>query len=334
MPEKRRVAVLASNAFSAAHFVDLLLEDPSYSVLGVSRSAEYPDCMLAYKRHQRPDFRFARLDMNRELPQILAELDAFKPDYVVNFAAQGEVASSFAHPEDHYQTNTLGMVRLTNALRTRDWLKRYVHISTPEVYGTCEGRITEEQRFNPSSPYAASKAGADLHNTVLAKTYGFPVVTIRATNVYGPHQQLYRIIPRTAIYIKMGRKLTLHGGGKAVKSYIHIRDVSEGEKVAMLSGRAGETYHLSPDGDGISVRTVVETVCEVMGRRFEDCVEMGEDRIGQDKAYIIDSTRARQELDWRPRIAFRDGVCETIEWIERDWDAIRTLPLDYQHIAS
>ena len=331
MAEKTRIAVIASNSFSGAHLVDRLLESPDHAVLGISRSAEYPDCMLAYKRHAKPDFRFAQADINDDLARVMATLDAFAPSYVVNFVAQGEVASSFAHPEDHYRTNTLGMVRFVDALKDRKWLKRYVHISTPEVYGSCEGNVTEEQRFNPSSPYAASKGAADLHNIVLAKAYNFPVVTIRATNVYGPHQQLYRIIPRTAIYIKLGRKLTLDGGGKAVKSYIHIRDVSDGEIAAMRQGMPGRVYHLSPDGSGISVREVVETVCEFMQRRFADCVEIGPERPGQDAAYVIDSTRARKELGWRPRIEFRDGVRETIEWIEREWDTIRSLPLEYIH---
>lgn len=330
---KRRIAVIASNSFSGAHFVDLALEDPENTVIGISRSQEYPDCMLAYKRHQDPDFRFHQLDLNGDFDRVMATLDEFKPQYIVNFAAQGEVASSFEHPDHHFITNGLAMVRLTDALKGRDYLERYVHISTPEVYGACEGRVTEDQRFDPSSPYAASKGAADLFNNVLAKVHGFPVVTIRATNVYGPHQQLYRIIPRTAIYAKLGRKLTLHGGGVAVKSFIHIRDVSEGELAAMLHGKPGEVYHLSPDGDGITIREVVETVCRVMGHDFAKVAEVGEERLGQDKAYMIDSTKARQQFSWSPGIGFEEGIGQVIEWIERDWEVIKTLPLDYLHKA-
>jgi len=328
---KRKIAVIGSNAFSAAHFVDLLLEDASNGVIGLSRSPEYADCMLAYKHHEKPDFRFCQLNLVTEPEKVMDTLDGFRPDYVINFAAQGEVRSSFDHPDHHFETNALSMVRLTNALKDRDYIKRYVHISTPEVYGSVGDGVTEDAAFDPSSPYAASKGSADLFIRSLIKTYGFPAVTIRATNVYGPHQQLYRIIPRTIIFIKLGRKIPLHGGGLAVKSFIHIRDVSEAELAAMLNGENGRVYHLSPDDEGILVREAVETVCELMGRPFEQCVEMEKERLGQDAAYVIDSKRARDELGWRPKIDFRTGVRQMIEWIERDWDVIKTLPLEYRH---
>src|SRR4029077_17048135 len=127
------------------------------------------------------------------------------------------------------------------------WLKRYVHISSPEVYGTCEGTVKEDAPLNPSTPYAASKASGDLFLWTLVKNFNFPLVMIRATNVYGAHQQLFKIIPRTAIYLKLGKTIELHGGGTAVKSYIHVRDVSQGELLAMEHGRKGEIYHFSPD---------------------------------------------------------------------------------------
>ena len=327
----KRVAVIGSNCFSGAHFVDLLLETGGYEVTGISRSPEYPDCMLAYKRHQDPPFAFHRLDINSELDQIIALLEAQRPAYVVNFAAQGEVRSSFEHPVHHLRTNTLGTAALCQALCELGFLERYLHISTPEVYGSTSGAIAENDCYDPSSPYAASKAAADLYNRVLYKTYGFPVVTLRSTNVYGPHQQLYRIIPRMAIYLKSGRRLTLDGGGKARKSYIHIRDISEGSLQAMESGEPGETYHLSPDGDGITIREVVETVCETMGAVFEDNVEVGPERPGQDAAYVIDSSKARRAFDWRPRIGFAEGVRQTVDWIERDWAQISGLPLAYEH---
>ena len=329
--KNRRIAVVGSNAFSAASFIDLLLEDESNSVLGISRSPEYPDCMLAYKRHHAADFHFAQLDLNLDFVQVMEILDDFKPNYVACFAAQGEVRASFDHPDHHYLTNALAIVNLTNALRQRSYLDRYLQISTPEVYGSIPSAAEENAAFDPSSPYAASKGAADLFINSMVKTFGFPAVTIRATNVYGPHQQLYRIIPRTAIYIKLGRKIPLHGGGRAVKSYINIRDVSEGEYAAMLYGDIGKTYHLSPDGSGISIREVVQTVCDVMGVRLEDHVEITDDRLGQDAAYVLSSEKARNELGWKPGVSFQSGVEQVVSWIDRDWHAIKALPLDYIH---
>lgn len=328
---RRRIAVIGSNSFSGAHFVDLLLDDPQNHVLGISRSPEYHPCLLPYKRHQDAAFEFHQLDLVDQHDEVIALLDDREPEYIVNFAAQGEVSSSFEHPDHHFTTNALAIVRLTNVLRERDYLRRYVHISTPEVYGTIQEGMKESNIYDPSSPYAASKGAADLFLNAMHKTFGFPVVTIRATNVYGPHQQLYRIIPRTAICVKNGKTLMLHGGGKAVKSYIHIQDVSRGELLAMENGVDGETYHFSPNGDGISIHDVVAVVCNEMGTRFDDHVEMTADRLGQDKAYILNSEKARQSLGWAPGIDFQSGVRETVAWIEREWDAIKDLPQDYNH---
>ncbi len=330
MTGSKRVVVLASNSFSGAHLVDLLVAE-GYEVAGISRSPEYPDCMLAYKRRRGAPFTFHRLDINRDLAAILDLVDALKAAYVVNFAAQGEVGSSFTHPMDHMRTNALGMAALAEGLRQRPFIERYVHISTPEVYGACLDPVPESTTYRPSSPYAASKASADLFNFVLHRTYGFPVVTIRATNVYGPHQQLYRIIPRAIIYARLGRKLPLQGGGLARKSYIHIGDVSRGELAAMLKGRPGEIYHLSPDGEAIAIRDLVQAVCDAVGVAFDDLVEIVPDRPGQDAVYLIDSTKARQELGWRPEIGFAAGIREMVEWIDREWETIKTLPSSYEH---
>ena len=330
MSNKRKIAVIGSNSFSGSDFIDLLLDDEWNEVIGLSRSPEKSTLFLPYKRRQRANFRFYQMDLNKHMPQIIELLDSFEPEYVVNFAAQSEVAPSWEHPEQWFQTNVVALSKLTNALKDRDYLKRYVHISSPEVYGTCEGRVTESAPLNPSTPYAASKAAADLFLSTLVKNFQFPLITIRSTNVYGAHQQLFKIIPRSAIYLKMGKKISLHGGGMAVKSYIHIRDISHGELAAMEKGRPGTIYHLSPDR-GYAVRDIVRTICDLMGRDFEaSTVAVGE-RLGQDAAYVIDSTRAREEFGWAPNISLEEGLAGVIAWVEDNWEQIQKEPLEYVH---
>ena len=122
--------------------------------------------------------------------------------------------------------------------------------------------------MNPSTPYAASKAAADLLLATFHRQFGFPLVTVRATNVYGARQQLFKIIPRSAIYVKLDKTIPLHGGGVAVKSYIHVRDVSRGELAILERGEVGRIYHLSPVR-GIVIRDVVRTIADRLGERFE-----------------------------------------------------------------
>lgn len=153
---------------------------------------------------------------------------------------------------------------------------------------------------------------------------------IRATNVYGAHQQLFKIIPRSAIYIKLGKKIELHGAGVAIKSYIHIRDVSKGELLAMEMGRKGEIYHLSPD-QGVAVRDVVSTICRKMNIDFAQATLTVQERLGQDRAYTIDSSKARREFGWAPTISLDDGIKQTVSWIENNFEAIQQQPLCYVH---
>lgn len=330
MSNPHKIVVIGSNSFSGSDFVDLLLDNEQNEVIGISRSPEKSALFLPYKRRQGANFKFYQMDLNQHIPQMVELFDAFKPEYIVNFAAQSEVAPSWKHPEHWYQTNVVALAKLTNALKDRAYLKRYVHISSPEVYGTCQGIVTESAPLNPTTPYAASKAAADLHLFTLVKNFDFPLIMIRATNVYGAHQQLFKIIVRSVIYLKMGKTIQLHGGGVAVKSYIHIRDVSHGELAAMEKGRLGTIYHLSPDRS-IAIHDLVRQICELMGHSFEkSTVSVGE-RLGQDAAYVIDSTRAREELGWLPKISLEQGLGEVITWVESNWEQIQQEPLEYVH---
>ncbi len=328
-----KVVVLGANSFSGQDFVDLLLDDPKYNVIGVSRSAERSPLFLKYRT--RPDlarYRYHRLDMNRDAGDLLALLDREQPEAIVNFAAQSEVAPSWDHPEHWFETNTVALAKLVNHLRKQTYLKRSLHVSSPDASGTCVGRVTEDAPLNPSTPYAASKAAADFLLKTYAKQFGFPLLTVRATNVYGARQQLFKIIPRSAIYMKLGTPIELHGGGRAVKSYIHIRDVSRGEKLILERGKLGHIYNLSPDG-GVEVREVVRLMCDRLGKQFDNATRTVDERPGQDAAYVIDSTKARTELGWEPIIALETGLGEVVTWVNEYWSEIQSQSLQYKHAA-
>jgi dTDP-glucose 4,6-dehydratase len=326
----KRVVVIGSNSFSGSDFIDLLLEKKEYEVLGISRSPEKSALFLPYKKRDLKLFQFKKIDLNKDLNELDKILDEFQPEFIVNFAAQSEVAPSWENPHHWFQTNAVAITKLANILKNKKFLKKYVHISSPEVYGTCEGIVKEENPMNPSTPYAASKAAGDFSLFTFYKNFSFPLVFIRATNVYGACQQLFKIIPRSIINIKKGKKIELHGGGNAVKSYIHIRDVSLGELLVMEKGRVGEIYHLSPD-NGISVKEVVNMICEKMKVAFSDQVSIVKERLGQDKAYVIDSSKARSELGWFPQIQFEEGIQQTINWANENFKEIEKQSFEYIH---
>lgn len=327
----KKIVVLGANSFSGQDLVDLLLDEPDCEVIGISRSAMRSEVFLRHLRRTDPvSYRYYPLDFNSQMPDILTLLDQERPQWIVNFAAQSEVAPSWEFPEQWFETNCVALARLVNHLRKCDYLERFLQISSPEVYGHCTGTVDENFGLNPSTPYAASKVAADLLLQTYNRQFGFPVLSVRATNVYGPGQQLHKILPRSVIYIRMGQKILLHGGGRAVKSFIHIRDVSRGELAVLKHGTVGQLYHLSPRR-GIAVRDAVRTICEIMGCQFDEVTEEVDERPGQDAVYVIDSHRARQTLGWQPDIPFDEGLREVVAWVERYWQEIRRMPLEYQH---
>lgn len=327
-----RVAVIGSNSFSGAWFVRHCLEQ-GLEVLGASRSPEPAYCFLPYRwlpaESHRP-FRFIRTDLNHDLDALMAALNAFRPMWVVNFAAQGMVAESWLKPEDWYQTNVVGNVRFHDRLRQVDWLDKYLHVGTPEVYGSTSGTVDETAPFRPSTPYAASRAACDLHLQTFVQRYGFPAVWTRAANVYGPGQQLYRIVPRTVLSIMTGTRFALHGGGRSVRSFIHIQDVAQATLLAAMRGKPGDCFHLST-GQFVSIRELVEEICAAMGTTIDQVADIADERAGKDQAYTLDSRKAARELGWTAATPLAQGLEGTIAWARRFERELAVQPKDYAH---
>jgi dTDP-glucose 4,6-dehydratase len=327
---QERFLVLGSNSFSGATFCDFLAEH-EFDVIAASRSKEPLAALLPYRWQERPgQVRFHQIDINHDLDALDQLLKTERPTHVVNFAAQSMVGESWLNPDHWMMTNVVSTVRLIELLRKSDFLEKYVHVTTPEVYGSTEGWVREDQAFSPSTPYAVSRAASDMYLRALFETYRFPVVSTRAANVYGPGQQLYRIIPRTILAAMSGNKLKLDGSGKSVRVFIHMREVSSATLKIAQDGKLGDTYHIS-GYELVSIRDLVETILAQLGQKFEDCVEIGPDRPGKDSAYMLDSTKLRKELGWADQINLKQGIQEVIGWARRFEKDLPSLPLRYEH---
>ena len=160
--------------------------------------------------------------------------------------------------------------------------------------------------------------------------YQFPVVFTRAANVYGPGQQLYRIIPRTILSVLTGKKLQLHGGGHSTRSFIHIRDVADATHKIATQGEIGETYHISTN-EIITIRGLVEKICQMLSVGFETCVEVVGERLGKDAAYTLDSSKVRNNLGWKDEVSLDEGLNDCIEWVKLNLEDLKALPWDYIH---
>ena len=330
MAGDEKYLILGSNSFSGATFADVLAAE-GHDVLATSRSEEAHQAFLPYKWHARPgQVRFRRIDLNHDIDELKTLLARERPTHVVNFAAQSMVAESWLHPDHWMMTNVVSAVRLHELLRNYDGLERYVHVTTPEVYGSTDGWVKEDAPFNPSTPYAVSRAAADMSLRTYFANYRCPVVSTRAAKVYGPGQRLYRIVPRTIVAAMGGEKLRLDGGGESVRVFIHMTDVADATLKIARAGRPGEAYHIS-GYELVSIRTLVELILERLGKSFDDCVEIAPERPGKDTAYRLDSTKLRTELGWRDTISLETGVDDVIRWAERFGRDLTRLPAKYSH---
>lgn len=325
----KKFAVIGSNSFSGASFVKTLLER-GYEVIGFSRSAEPMNSILPYKWVDTSQFKFFQMDLNKNCEEIVQIIKSRKIEYVVNFAAQSMVAESWSNPTHWFTTNVVSTVQLHDNLRRYSQLKKYVHITTPEVYGSCNGFVDETHPYNPSTPYAVSRAAADMSLATFARAYDFPYISTRAANVYGPGQQLYRIIPRTIMCIKNGKKLSLHGGGSSQRSFIHIEDVCRATLELTLSDIVAETYHISTN-EILSIKSLVELICRKMNVEFNDTVEISKERLGKDASYQLNSNKLRSQLNWKESISLEQGISGCIQWVENNIKDLNLAPQNYEH---
>tara|TARA_R110002072_G_scaffold233065_2_gene390492 strand:- start:341 stop:1393 length:1053 start_codon:yes stop_codon:yes gene_type:complete len=322
--------VLGSTSFAGAWFVNEALSR-GLDVIGISRSPEPSDIFLPYKSHQNLEkFTYYQLDINDDNDKIIALIMDEKPDYIVDFAGQGMVAPSWEWPEQWYNTNVVSKVKIHNALKNVDFLKRYVRISTPEVYGSTDGLISEHTNYKPSTPYAVSHAAIDMSLRAYYQQYNFPVIFTRFANFYGSHQQLYRITPRAIYCALTGETLPLHGGGKSIRAFIHGKDVSDGIFRAIENGQLGEIYHFSTD-EFITIHDLVEKIAQYAHVSMDSFVKITEDRPAKDPAYFMSSERAKSELGWVVQYDLDLGLKDTYEWVSENLEEIKKLPKDYIH---
>ena len=257
-------------------------------------------------------------------------LSEHRPRVLVNFAAESHVDRSIERPGDFIETNVVGTQRLLQcAVSYWEGLPapqqaafRYLQVSTDEVYGSIgSGQATEDSRYAPNSPYAASKAAGDHLVRAFHKTYGLPALVTCCTNNYGPRQFPEKLIPLTILKIRAGEPIPIYGDGRNRRDWIHVLDHCDALLRLVEAGRAGRNYNIGSDNE-LSNLELVEAICDLMeqavpppkGGGYRDLMTFVPDRPGHDRRYALSSERIRGELDWRPKVAFDTGLAEVVSW--------------------
>jgi len=268
--------------------------------------------------HLRGDPRYRFVKGNIANPSLSRRV-AGDVDFIVNFAAETHVDRSIARPNPFLQSNVVGTFNLLNACRTTN-VKKIIHISTDEVYGSTDsGSYDEESPLNPSSPYSATKAGADMIATAWYATYGIPVVILRCTNNFGPYQHPEKFIPKAIIRALRDKPIPLYGGGNQIRDWIYVEDFCKAIERTLDAGQPGDVYNISA-GNEVTNREVAQTILEKLGKPLRMLVNT-EDRPGHDFRYSLSSNKARRKLHWRPATTLREGLALTVDWYRanRNW---------------
>ena len=245
---------------------------------------------------------------NRNLMEKLIE----SSDIVVNFAAESFVDRSILDANQFLVSNIRGTYTILEILRKQK--KRFIQISTDEVYGSLENdSATEEYRFNPSNPYAATKASAELLVNSFVKTYDLDCVITRCTNNYGPRQFYEKLIPKSIFLANQDKKIPIYGKGKNIRDWIFVYDHCDAVYNVLMNGESGQSYNISANNE-IDNISLVKKILEIMDKS-SDLINFVEDRPGHDLRYSLDSTKIRNSLGWNNKTNFDDAIRKTIDWV-------------------
>ncbi len=323
--------VTGGAGFIGSNYIHYILEQQGVRVINYDALTYAGNLKALEDVSYYPEYTFIHGDIcyQQQVEKVFQDYDI---DYVVHFAAESHVDRSISNPNIFVQTNILGTQTLLEVAR-KSWTtkegflpgKKFLHISTDEVYGTLgdEGYFTEESPLDAHSPYAASKAGADLLVKSYYDTYGFPMNITRCSNNYGPHQYPEKLIPYMIYQALENKVLPIYGDGKNIRDWIYVEDHCQGIDAVLNQGKVGEIYNLGGQCE-IANRHLVEKIISELKRllckqpEFQHIdiklITYVEDRKGHDYRYAMDISKIQKELQWSPRTSFQQGLLKTIEW--------------------
>lgn len=310
-----KVLITGGCGFIGSNFIRYFnTKHPYYKILNVDKLTYAGNLENLKGIERKRNYRFIRADISNT--KVMKNcFEKFRPDAVINFAAETHVDRSIVGPSPFIKTNFLGVGVLLN-LALRFQIKKFLQISTDEVYGSIlRGSFTEHSPLNPSSPYAASKAAADALVMAYYRTHGLPVLITRSSNNYGPYQFPEKLIPLTIINALNNKKIPLYGDGKNVRDWLSVEDNCEAIDIVFQKGSIGETYNVGGENELTNIY-IVRKILKILNKS-ESLITFVKDRPGHDRRYSLSLSKIRRQLDWHPTTSFRKGMDKTIDWYRK-----------------
>jgi len=307
----KKILVTGGAGFIGSNFIRHILNKyKDYTVINLDKMtyAGNPENLRDVEKNSR--YQFIKGDIcDKELVNDLVSKE--NPDTIINFAAETHVDRSILEPDAFIKTDIFGTHNLLEAVRSHN-IKRYIQISTDEVYGSIKkGKFSEESQIKPNSPYSSSKAGADLLVRAYFKTYNLPVLITRSSNNYGPYQYPEKLIPLFITNLMEDKKVPLYGDGSNVRDWLYVLDNCSGIDMVLHKGEIGEVYNIGADNEKTN-KEITEIILKDLGKD-ETWIERVKDRPGHDFRYALDSKKIKK-LGWKPEHKFEKAIKETIDW--------------------
>ena len=304
-----KILVTGGLGFIGSNFIsNLLSESNDFEIINVDAElyGSNKGNLSEIQHNKKYEFVKANITNKPVMEKIISKCDA-----VVNFAAESFVDRSISDANPFLVSNVRGAFTILDIITKQK--KRMIQISTDEVFGSISiGTATEESKMNPSSPYAATKAAAELLINSYYVTYDSDVIITRCTNNYGPKQFLEKLIPKTIVLAKQGEKIPIYGNGTNIRDWIYVDDHCNGVLSSLLDGKSGQSYNISGDNE-IDNITIVKRILDIMGKS-ENLIEFVEDRPGHDYRYSMDSSKISEEMGWKSKTSFDEGIQKTVDW--------------------
>ncbi len=309
-----KLLVTGGLGFIGSNFITKILEEKSdFEIVNVDAQLHGANKRNLSRIENNENYEFVNGNITNK--RLMEELIS-KCDAVVNFAAESFVDRSINDANPFLVSNIRGTFTILDIITKQK--KRMIQISTDEVFGSLpKGSADEQTKFNPSSPYAATKAAAELLINSFSITHNSDVVITRCTNNYGPRQFPEKLIPKTIILAKQERSIPIYGNGKNLRDWIFVDEHCDAVYEILINGKAGQAYNISANNE-ISNVQIVHKILEIMGKS-NDLIEFVEDRPGHDQRYSLDSSKIKNEFGWSTKINFEDGIRKTIEWYEKNF---------------
>lgn len=314
------ILVTGGAGFIGSNFIHYMLEThPDYTIVNFDKLTYAGNLENLKSIENSPRYHFVKGDIcNKQ--DVVNAIDKFSIDTIVNFAAESHVDRSIIGAAVFVETNVLGTQVLLDAAK-ENGIKKFLQVSTDEVYGSLghDGKFTEETPLHPNSPYAASKASADLLALAYNHTFGMPVLITRCSNNYGPYQFPEKLIPLMIANALNDKPLPLYGNGLNVRDWLHVRDHCEAIDVVLHKGISGEVYNIGGNNEWKNI-DIVKLLLNKLNKP-ESLITYVKDRLGHDLRYAIDASKIKRELGWEPRYTFEKGIDETTRWYleNKEW---------------